>query len=159
MSFELITDQKIRELIEMTKRVTNPTTRTNHKVGHDQKNYTLTSDDGEEFNLYLRQNTMEGMEDDFSCGLSWISETSEVLTLLRYNGSSHDHPNPMEKERTGFNCHIHKATEKYIKAGRKADGFAEATDRYSTLQGALHCLVNDTNITGLKTIPDEKKLF
>lgn len=62
----------------------------------------------------------------------------------------------------GYNCHIHLATEKYIKANRKAEGFAEETDRYKTLEGALHCLLSDCNVKGLMTIPDitnQTKIF
>ena len=102
------------------------------------------------------------MEDDFSCGISWISKTGEVLTLKRYNGSSHNHPNHLEKEKLGYVCHIHIATEKYIKANKKAEGFAKKTDRFTTVQGALHCLVTDCKVSGLKTegdINNQQKLF
>ncbi len=88
------------------------------------------------------------MEDDFSCGISWVSPSGEVLTLKRYNGPNHDHPNHLEKTRVGYNCHIHIATEKYIKANKKAEGFAEATKRYNSLDGALHCLITDCKISG-----------
>lgn len=99
------------------------------------------------------------MEDDFSCGLSWVASNGETLTLCRYNGSSHDHPNHLENERTGYNCHIHKTTERYIKANRKPEGFATATEKYYSLKGALHCLTHDCNISGLQTEQDMPKLF
>jgi hypothetical protein len=54
------------------------------------------------------------------------------------------------------------ATEKYIKANRKAEGFAMATDKYDTVEGALHCLVTDCKISGINTTPDntsQTKLF
>jgi hypothetical protein len=62
----------------------------------------------------------------------------------------------------GLNCHIHIATEKYLKANRKAEGFAMVTDRYQTIEGALHCLVTDCKISGIQTSPDnltQTKLF
>ena len=62
--------------------------------------------------------------------------------------------NHLEKVRLGLNCHIHIATEKYLKANRKAEGFAEVSDRYKTIEGALHCLVSDCKITGIQTNPD-----
>ena len=102
------------------------------------------------------------MEDDFSCGISWVSPSGEVLTLKRYNGPSHDHPNHLEKTKVGYNCHIHIASEKYIKANKKPEGFAEATKRYITLDGALHCLVTDCKISGIQTNMDsvnQQKLF
>ena len=72
------------------------------------------------------------MEEDFSCGISWVAPNGETLTLKRYNGSNHNHANHLEKVKLGYTCHIHIATEKYISANRKAEGFAEATERYNT---------------------------
>ena len=64
-----------------------------------------------------------------------------------------------KKIKLGDNCHIHKATEKYILANKKPDGFAEVSKKFKTLNGALHCLVNDCNITGITTKPDQPSLF
>lgn len=99
------------------------------------------------------------MESGFSCGLSWVTPGGETLTLLRYNGGAHQHVNKMEAEQLERVCHIHRATERYIKAGKKAEGFAEATTKFSTLKGALHCLVIDANIKGISTEPDMPVLF
>jgi hypothetical protein len=99
------------------------------------------------------------MEADFSCGLNWVAPNGETLILCRYNGPNHNHPNHLENEKLGYNCHIHKTTDKYIKANRKPEGFAEKTQRYQTLKGALFCLVNDCNISGITTEQDLPKLF
>jgi len=102
------------------------------------------------------------MEDDFSCGISWLAPNGETLTLKRYNGPNHDHLNHLEKVRLGYTSHIHMATEKYIKANRKAEGFAIATNRYLTVEGALHCLVTDCKISGISITPHntrQTKLF
>jgi hypothetical protein len=75
---------------------------------------------------------------------------------------NHDHPNYLEKVKLGYTCHIHIATERYIKANRKAEGFAEATNRYNTVEGALHCLVTDCKISEISTTLDntsQTKLF
>jgi hypothetical protein len=91
-----------------------------------------------------------------------IAANGEPLTLKRYNGPSHNHRNVLEKQQLGKNCHIHIATEKYIKSNRKPEGFAEVTARYNTLEGALHCLVTDCKIKGINTTPDnasQTKLF
>ncbi len=162
MAFESITDEKIQQLLSGLKRLTNPNARSKMKDGHEQVNYRVTALDGSghEFEVYTRQNKREGMEDDFSCGISWIAPNGESLTLKRYNGSSHSHLNQLEKEKLDAKCHIHLATEKYIKSNRKAEGFAETTERYRTLEGALHCLITDCNITGIQTSPDNQiKLF
>jgi hypothetical protein len=164
MAFESLTDDKIADLLNCAKRLTNPQARAKNKDGHEQVNFKAKSldDSGHEFEIYTRQNLREGMEDDFSCGIAWIAPNGETLTLKRYNGPNHDHPNHLEHTRLGYICHIHIATEKYLKANRKAEGFAEATNKYSTLSGALHCLVKDCNITGIATTPDntsQTKLF
>jgi len=59
----------------------------------------------------------------------------------------------------GIRAIIHKATERYILANRKPEGFAVKTEKYYTLKGAIHCLVHDCHITGLQTEQDLPKLF
>jgi hypothetical protein len=101
------------------------------------------------------------MEDDFSCGLRWLAPNGESLTLTRYNGP-HVHKNRLEGTKFDSATHIHKASAKYIQANRKAEGFAVTTDNFFSLEGALHCLVTDCNISGLNTEPDDTsqiKLF
>ena len=161
MAFESINDAKIAELLRLPKRVTNSNARAKTKDCHEQINYSVvcTNDEKYRFELYIRQNRMEGMEDDFSCGLSWVAANGETLTLCRYNGSSHNHPNHIENEKLGYSCHIHKTTERYIIANRKPEGFAVTTEQYYTLKGALYCLVHDCHIIGIQTEPDAPKLF
>src|SRR5438132_9774066 len=84
---------------------------------------------------------------------------AEELILVRYNGASHPHPNRLEGNRIDFVPHIHRATERYLRANLKPEGFAENTTRYTTLSGALHELVNDLHVTGLDTKPDHPELF
>lgn len=164
MAFESLTDDKIADLLNCPKRLLNPQARNKNKDGHDQINYKAVTLDnsGSEFVIYKRQNLRSGMEDDFSCGISWLAPNGETLTLKRYNGPNHDHPNHLEKVKLGYTCHIHIATEKYIKNNRKAEGFAMASAKYATVEGALHCLVTDCKISGLSTTPDntsQTKLF
>ncbi len=156
MAFESLSDDQISELLNCPKHVDNPQARNINKEGHNQVNYKVTATDVSErkFEIYVRQNLGTDMNDDFSCGISWVAPNGETLTLKRYNGPSHDHPNPLENTRTGLKCHIHIATEKYIRANRKAEGYAEETNRFRTINGALHCLVTDCKITGIQTIPD-----
>ena len=157
MAFESLTDDKIADLLNCQKQLTNPQARSKIKEGHEQINYNATATDnsGHRFEIYIRQNLREGMKDDFSYGISWIAPNGETLTLKRYNGPSHDHPNHLEKQRLGRKCHVHIATEKYIKANRKAEGFAMISNNFSTIDGALHCLVTECNISGITTFPDK----
>lgn len=164
MAFESLTDDRITYLLKCPKHLTNPQARIKIKDGHQQQNYQAiaTDNSGNKFEIYKRQNLREGMQDDFSCGISWLAPNGETFTLKRYNGPNHNHPNHLEKETLGYKCHIHVATERYIKANRKAEGFAFVTEDYITVEGALHCLIKDCNITGILTTPDDtsqKKLF
>jgi len=164
MAFESLTDDKILDLLNCPKRLSNPQARIRITDGCEQVNYKVDVQDesGHLFQFYKRQNKREGMENDFSCGISWVSPNGETITLKRYNGSSHRHPNHLEGERLDFEPHIHYATEKYIKANRKPEGFAQPTKKYETLEGAFHCLITDCKITGIQTKPDDsaqQKLF
>ncbi len=63
--------------------VTNPNTHVKIRDGHKQYNYKLQSEtDYLEFELYTRQNLREGMEDDFSCGISWLALFHYELLFL-----------------------------------------------------------------------------
>lgn len=79
--------------------------------------------------------------------------------LIRCNGSDHPHFNSVERDRFESVCHIHHATERYLAAEKKSEGYAQSTKEYKTLNGALHHLVYQCKITGLKTEPDEPDLF
>lgn len=157
MGYESLTDEKINLIILSIKRVTNPLSKEVDKGSHTQRNYKVLGQDGQEYTLYARQSKL--VVDDFSCGLLWLMPSGETITLVRYNGSSHYHPNHLEDNELDFSCHIHRATERYIQAGKKPEGYAEETHRYSTLNGALHCLITDCKINGLKTEPDQPDLF
>jgi hypothetical protein len=148
-------DDRLNYLRKVPKRVRNPGAIYREVLKSRKKQYELTGPDNEFFEVYLRQNLTPDMEDDFSCGLLFHLATGETLTLCRYNGPSHMHVNSIEKQKLENVCHIHLATARYIRAGLKAEKYAEATDRYWTLEGALHCLVQDCNILGITTTPDQ----
>ncbi|TLS78297.1 hypothetical protein FE236_00620 [Mariprofundus erugo] len=151
MNFDNLSDDDLDNLRTMAKRVTNPGSRWSEKPGHSQRNLKVASD-RYQFELYQRQNLND--ETDFSCGLRVIKPDGTSLTLCRYNGSSHAHG---EIE---YRCHIHKATAEEISAGRKPEGHADETDRYSTLSGATYCIMLDCTITGFKDFePDQPNLF
>lgn len=159
MSLESITQDQIDGFNNVPKRVKNPGVQEKDKLSHKEKRYKLDAQDesGMCFEVFTRQNNR--IPDDFSCGIMLLLPSGLILTLARYNGSSHDHKNLLENEKLTFSCHIHRAREEYIKAGKKAEGFAEETNRYSTMKGALHCLLLDFNISGLSSDEDSKDLF
>lgn len=105
-----------------------------------------TRKDGSSFYLKLRQNRKNTL--DFSAILGYSpKDLNTVFKLIRFNGKSHEHRNVLEKETAFYDFHIHKATERYQFAGRKEEFFAETTDRYSNLRGALRCLIADCNVS------------
>jgi hypothetical protein len=158
MSFESLTDEQVKRLLLTPKRITNPAARNVTDANHDKRDYIVESEDGtERFRVFVRQN--KTILDDFSCGLQWLPAGGESLILARYNGSSHDHPNRIEGTRVEHSCHVHKTTERYIRANLKPEGFAEVTSTYQTCNGALNRLVIDCNIAGLETQADHPELF
>jgi len=159
MEYDYLNDQKIEELIKIPKTIINPDAKARLKGKHEELNYDLIGENNNKFRLYIRQNTMEGLEDDFSCGLSLRLSDGDYMTLIRCNGSSHTHQNIIEKTKIGYDFHIHKATETYIYNQKKVDGFAEKTDKYTTKNDALIYLIQNCNITGLDIFPEQKGLF
>lgn len=124
---------------------------------HLKQTFQVESSDATElFCLWTRQN--RNVLDDFSCGLKWLAKGSSGLLLLRYNGSSHRHPNHIEGNKIVRVCHMHRTTERYLQSDYQNEGFAEETDLYTTVQGALHQLVIDSNIQGVDTKPDDPEL-
>ena len=140
MNFDSITDRDIDSLITMPKRAVNPTAKWRKNRGSRQKDYRLAGGDYS-FRLFLRQHCHDVT--NFSCGLCVQKPDLQDFTLLRYNGSNHPHG---EIE---YKCHIHKATESMVQQGKKEDRFAEATNRYTDFSGAVRCICEDANISGL----------
>ena len=149
MSEIILTDERIRYLLTIPKRTTTPGARWRVQKKSRQRNYDLESEDGTlQFSLYLRQNMR--IVDSFSCGLLYLHAGGEKVTLARYNGSDHPHYNPLDGTRADNHCHIHRATERYMAAGRKSEHYAESTDRYTDLDGALRAIIEDCKISGIR---------
>ncbi len=157
MNTRLYTDGELTELRLMPKRITNPRARWLEKPkgrpAHHQRNFQASGQQNEEarFSVYQRQNLND--DSDFSCGISCLSPSGPSLTLARYNGPSHAHGDIV------YRPHIHRASERAITAGRKPESEAEATNRFETLEGALACLMEDFNLTGLDAQHDQPRMF
>lgn len=144
----IFTDEQIEALLKMPKMVINPGARWKLQRGANQKNFDLESEDRTQFSLYLRQNMR--IANNFSCGLL-LKHPQGNITLTRYNGSDHDHENPLDFDtRVSNTCHIHVATARYMNAGRKPEHYAVNTDRYTDLDGALRALIFDCAVSGVK---------
>ena len=91
--------------------------------------------------------------------------TDEELMQLRSTPKrvSNSHSRWLEKGHEHgdifFQAHIHRATEKAIAAGMKVEREAEETRRYTTLEGALACLIDDFHVVGLNAVHDQPRLL
>lgn len=158
MSVLTLTDSQIDDLLRAPKRVQNPASREREDGKHLRRDYRVLSDDERhEFVLFTRQSTI--IKDGFSVGLRWRSKTGEEVILLRCNGADHPHVNALERDRFEGEFHIHRATERYILAGKRSEGHAQTTHSFRTLAGALHEVMRIANITGLTSRADENDLF
>ena len=154
MATKLYSDDELAALRAQPKRITNPGARWTTKPGHRQRNFEVVSsrDERTAFAIYQRQSVLDGS--DFSCGIAFLPPGDTRLTLARYNGPSHIHG---EIE---FQTHIHHATAQAIAAGKKPESEAEETDRFTTLDGAFRCLIDDFHIAGIRPPePDQRRLL
>ena len=142
MSIRLYADDELAELCSMPKRVTNPGAQWGEKPGHRQRNFQVMGENqNNRFGIYLRQNLRDA--NDFSCGIAYLPLGGTRLTLARYNGPSHAHGD------ISYRPHIHRATARAIAAGRKPESEADETDRFTTLDGAFACLIDDFGLEGI----------
>lgn len=154
MPIRLYTDEEIRDLRQMHKRVENPHSRWSEKPSrnpvHRERTFKSYGEDSGEYRflIYQRQNILDLV--DFSCGIVYLVLGGSRLTLARYNGSSHIHGD------IHYRTHIHNATERAIISGKKPESTAEQTDRYETLEGAFACLIDDYNIIGIQALHDRQ---
>lgn len=125
------------------------------KRGHSESELSCAGESGSEFRVILRQNTINAL--DFSAILAVrIPQSGRLFRLRRYNGKSHEHSNRIEGD-SFYDFHIHVASERYQEIGAREDAFAETTDRYQDLAGALDCLLEDA---GFDIPPDPQlRLF
>ena len=110
---------------------------------YKDKSFVVNGENGNEFRIIVRQNPKKPL--DFSAILTVLVPLSNrEFRLRRYNGANHTHINRIEREEIN-GCHIHSATERYQLRGQPEDSYAQSTNRYRDLSGALQCLINDAN--------------
>jgi len=115
-------------------------TRIREKRGHKGYDMDIEGENGNHFRIILRQSSSNPL--DFSVILAARSpSTNQLFRLRRYNGK-HQHTNKIERT-VLYGFHIHQATERYQDYGSKEDAYAEVTQRYGDLSGALDCLIKD----------------
>ena len=116
--------------------------RLREKRGHRKCDYTVSGTEDHTFHIILRQSTSNPL--NFSAILAvTVSGTNRIFRLRRYNSRTHAHTNHLEGKTFSYSCHIHQATERYQEVGSDEESFAEPTDRFSDLPGALDCMLKD----------------
>jgi hypothetical protein len=137
----ILDDNQIAALVNEPKPTVEPAglTPTARKGAHRETQKSIATAQGSSFRLIVRQSALDPL--DFSVILGYeLPETTRVFRLRRHNGNSHDHPNRIERTvARGF--HVHLATERYQLAGYEEDGYAETTNSYSDLAGAIRSMI------------------
>jgi len=156
MDHKSLTDSIIDRLLLEPKLIKTRRAKDTIKAKHMERNYDVSSADGSNsYTLIFRQSTV--IPENFSCGLIWHANPSNRVILTRYNGPGHPHSNPIEDEQFELSCHIHRATERYVSIGRKAEHYAVKTDKYKNANDALICLMRDCNIAGFNISEENEK--
>ncbi|MFC1857737.1 DUF6978 family protein [Thermodesulfobacteriota bacterium] len=141
---DIITDQEIEHLIKEKKPLPEDylaKIQARPKRGHKERELDVKGDGGNDFRIIVRQSIINPL--DFSIILVYRPPMSNILfRMRRYNGKSHEHTNPIERE-TFYDFHIHKATERYQQLGAREDTYAEPTKRFSDIYGATSCLIDN----------------
>ncbi|MGF6777840.1 hypothetical protein [Paraburkholderia sp. GAS334] len=151
-----ITEELLDALRSHQKTATSKWKESSKAKGHSQAEIMAEDDDGNVYRIYTRQSTI--IADNFSAGIVWLAKDGSSVPLARYNGSDHAHSNPIEGNEFAFVCHIHTATERYGSSS-KPDKYAEETDRYTTLAGALTALLQDYNVVEADTVSGQACLI
>lgn len=142
----IFTDNEIVDLVQESKPLSKqPHIILKEKSGHKEQEIEIVGENGNRYVIILRESAYNQL--DFSAILGfYIPQTNNRFLLKRYNGKSHLHSNPLEGKESFYDFHIHEATERYQKAGFRAEHYASPTNRYNTLEQALECLYSDCNV-------------
>lgn len=143
---DILTDSEIQELLYEQKHLPNNYRnkyQLKEKRAHKESELDVTGIHGSEFRIIIRQSKINTL--DFSVILGYrMPQSTRIFRLRRYNGKSHFHTNKLEGN--GFyDFHIHMATQRYQEGGFREDGYAETTDKYGDVKGAIECLLKDCN--------------
>lgn len=145
----MLTDGDIAGLLRLPKSGTSAAQRRDSKAAHLEVNLDLLGPAGERFRLLIRRH--KTTPEDFTCGVQHILSDGTVLFLKRYNGCTHPHRNHLEKSEFGRDFHVHTLTARYLESPHKAEGYAETTNAYRDLRGAVALCIRECHIVGLTT--------
>ena len=150
----ILSDQKITALIKERKVLPNERRnkfrKTTHR-GNDKYRLNVTGEDGNEFQIIVRISVFNKLHFSVILGVE-VPPPKKFFRLKRYNGN-HEHSNTIEDEKVnGF--HIHTATERYQVNSVREEDYAELTQRYTDVNGALKCLFADANFEDPNALQD-----
>lgn len=143
----ILSEEHIRRLLSCTKYLPDGVRRLydynamKPKNGNYKHSMKLHSDEGD-FTVAIRQLIDDPLA--FSVVLMYESKGYRYI-LTRYNGDHGRHYNPMSDDYVE-GCHIHRITEECQRSSHKDECFAEATDRYRTLEEAVRVFMQDVNV-------------
>ncbi len=124
------------------------------KRGHQERQLNFSGSAGADFSLILRKSLVNPL--DFSAILAvHVPRSNRLFRLCRYNGRSHEHTNHIEGDRF-YDFHIHLATQRYQEIGSREDAYAETTDRYTDIDGAIQSMFEDA---GFEVPPVDQPLL
>ena len=150
----IFSDQKIAELINERKVLSDNRRSKFRKTAHRGNNeYRLNviGEDGNEFRVIVRMSVFNKLNFSVILGVK-VPPPKKFFRLKRYNGD-HEHTNTIEDEKlNGF--HIHTATERYQVNSVREEDYAELTERYTNVNGALKCLFADANFEAPNALQD-----
>ena len=146
-----LTDAQIQRLISEPKTPSGLLCFRN-KGHHREAQVDATGVTGTRFRVIVRENWVNPL--DFSAILACnLPGSNRPFHLRRYNGRRHEHTNELEGTKS-YDFHIHLATERYQLAGLDAEKYAEPTDAYADLAGAIAKLSRDCAFrVGLGLLP------
>jgi len=113
-----------------------------YSAQHEEAQLEVLIENTGTFRIIVRKNRINLL--DFCIILGYLPpERLKLFHLRRHNGL-HEHTNRLEGN--NFRTfHVHHATQRYQEAGWDIDGYAEATDRYTTVDEALEIFLDDCN--------------
>ena len=150
----IFSDQKIAELINERKVLSNNRRskfrKTTHR-GNDEYRLNVIGEEGNAFQVIVRISVFNKLNFSVILGVK-VPPPKKFFRLKRYNGD-HEHTNTIEDEKlNGF--HIHTATERYQVNSVREEDYAELTERYTNVNGALKCLFADANFEDPNALQD-----
>ena len=151
----IFSDQEIAALIKEHKVLPNNKRvkfRKTTRRGNDEYRLNIIGEEGNAFQVIVRMSVSDELNFSVVLGVK-VPPPKKLFRLRRYNGSNHAHTNTIENERvTGF--HIHTATERYQVNSVREEDYAEPTERYADVNGALKCLFADANFEDPNALQD-----